>query len=208
VTVDVNLFFLRDKILVEGSKTIHVSEIESLRDELMSGILVIRKQDEENYLVSMNKYHEEEVRKAVKRSDRNRHGRLYKLLGCREPMVIEGIMARLEGTLSPAGWNESSWLNVLSTGVYFETVADQNSAMLDSMVFKGRLQYETYATYGLSTTYMDNMLSKDQIYLSALERYLECKDEYIINTFMERHGYERKGKKFVKVQVEAIGFLL
>jgi hypothetical protein len=149
--VNVNLFFLRDKILVEGAKIVHVNEIESLRNELISGILVIRKQDEEHYAVSMNKYHEEEVRKAVARSDRNKHGRLYKLLDCREPAVVEGIMKRLEGTMSPTTWNESSWLNVLSTGVYYDDVSGQSDAMLDNMVFKGRLQYETYATYGLST---------------------------------------------------------
>lgn len=206
--MDVNLFFLRDKILVEGTKIVHVSEIESLRNELMSGIIVIRKQDEEHYAVSMNKYHEEEVRKAVARSDRNKHGRLYKLLGCREPAVIEGIMERLEGTTSPTAWNESSWLNVLSTGVYYDDISGQGDAMLDHMVFKGRLQYETYATYCLSTEYMDKLLKKDILFLSMIERYLECKDEQIINMFMERHGYERKSKKFVKKEVETIGFTL
>lgn len=206
--MEVNLFFLRDKILVEGTKIIHVSEIESLRNELMSGILVIRKQDEEHYAVSMNKYHEEEVRKAVARSDRNKHSRLYKLLDCREPAVVEGIMKRLEGTMSPDAWNESSWLNVLSTGVYYDSIVNQGDAMLDHMVFKGRLQYETYATYGLSTEYMGKLMQRDEIYLSMVERYLECKDEQIINMFMERHGYERKSKKFVKKEVEAIGFTL
>jgi hypothetical protein len=206
--MDVNLFFLRDKILVEGMKVIHVSEIDDLRNELLSGIIVIRKRDEETFIVSMNKFHEEEVRKAIKRSDRNKHARLYKLLGCREPSVIEGIMARLEGTLSPASWNESTWLSVLNTGVYYENVLGQSGDMLDHMIFKGRLQYEAYNTYSLSTEYMDKLLCKDELYLSAVMRYLECKDEQIVDMFMDRHGYERKGKKFVKANIEAIGFLL
>jgi hypothetical protein len=55
---------------------------------------------------------------------------------------------------------------------------------------------------------MDMLLKRDELFLSMIERYLECKDEQIINTFMERHGYERKSKKFVKKEVETIGFLL
>ena len=204
----VNLFFLKDKILAEGTHIIDEAVIEELRKDLVSGIIVIRRAADDKYMVSVNKYVEEEVRKVLERGGKNAFNRLYKIADCRESVVIEAMVKRLEDTASPACWNEAAWLTTLSTGVHYEYADSQGDSMLDHMVYKGRLQYESYSTYCLSVEYLNKMFEKEVLYMSWLERYLECKDESIINAFMLRHGYERKGKKFTKKIAETIGFLL
>lgn len=206
--MELSLFFFKDKVLAHGTQFIDSKDLDSIRQDLLSGILVIRKQSETKYVVSVNKYYEAEICKILERSDRNVNSRVYKLLDCREPMVIESLLKRIDYTHKPAKLGNAVWMSVLDKGVYNSTVDDQAGAALDYMVFKGMVEYEAYDTYSISKKFMEQILKKDEIFMSWLEKYLECDDIGIIVKFMERHGYSLKGKKFTKLEFEPIGFMV
>jgi len=203
-----SLFFLKDKVLAHGAQIIDVEDLDSIRQDLLSGILVVRKNSEISYTVSTNKYYETEVCKIIERSDRNINTRAYKLLECREPMVIEAMIKRIDCGINPTIEGNIAWMSVLDTGVYSASVDDQAGAMLDYMIFKGMIEYESYNTYSISKKYMQQILNKNKIFMSWLEKYLECSDTDIITKFMERHGYSLIGKKFIKQEFKTIGFLV
>lgn len=203
-----NLFFLKDKVLVEGPIAIHVSELENIRKELLSGVIVARKVNDEQYYISANKFIEEDVRVALKKNTRNTRSKLYKTLQCREPAVVNGMIERVKGEPSPETWNQSAWLSALRTGVYYEGMADQSGAKLDAMVHKGRLEYESYGTYSLSEKYLSQILSKDEVFISWLYRYLDCKEEGVVDVIMDRLGYDRDMQKYIKRDVVPIGFIV
>jgi hypothetical protein len=202
-----NLFFLKDKVMVEGPKPVHVSELENMRKELLSGVFIARKVSDETYFISMNRLIEEDVRIALKKGTRNMRGKIYKLLQCREPAVIDGVIARIENEPSPEQWNNAAWLYTLRKGIYSEEMDGQSGAILDSMVHKGRIEYESYGTYSLAADYMKCILDKDEVYISWLFRYLDCKEESIVAEVMDRLGYDRDSQKYVKRHVKAIGFI-
>ena len=60
-----NLFFLKDKVLVEGPKQIYITELENIRKELLSGVIVARKVNDAQYYISSNKLIEQEVIKTL-----------------------------------------------------------------------------------------------------------------------------------------------
>ena len=206
--MELSLFFFKDKVLANGAHLINAEDLDSVREDLLSGILVIRRNTETSYTISTNKYYESELCKILERSDRNVNTRAYKLLECREPMVIESMIKRIDCGVTPTIEGNVAWLSVLDRGVYSSGVDDQTGAMLDYMVFKDMVEYEAYDTYTISNKYMEQILKKDEIFMSWLCKYLECDDVVIIERFMERHGFELKGKKFTKCKFEPIGFLL
>ena len=206
--MELSLFFFKDKVLANGAHLINVEDLDSIREDLLSGILVIRRNTDISYTISTNKYYESELCKILERSDRNVNTRAYKLLECREPMVIEAMIKRIDCGRKPVIEGNIAWMSVLDRGVYSAGVDDQTGAMLDYMVFKGMIEYEAYDTYTISNKYMEQILKKDEVFMSWLFKYLECDDVGIIERFMERHGYELRGKKFRKCKFEPIGFLL
>ena len=206
--MELSLFFFKDKVLANGAHLIDVEDLDSVRDDLLSGILVVRRNSETSYTISTNKYYESELCKILERSDRNINTRAYKLLECREPMVIEAMIKRIDCGINPTIVGNSVWLSVLDRGVYSAGAEDQTGSMLDYIVFKGMVEYEAYNTYTISKKFMEQILKKDEVFMSWLFKYLECDDVGIVTRFMERHGYELKGKKFSKCEFEHIGFLL
>ncbi len=206
--MELSLFFLKDKVLAYGTQIIAVEDLDSVRNELLSGILIVRKNNEISYTISVNKYYESEVCKLLERSDRNTNSRAYKLLGCREPSVIRALISRIDCTHVPTIEYNSAWMLLLDRGVYTSGVDDITSAMLDYMVYKGMVEYEAYDTYSISKKFMEQILKKDVIFMSWLIKYLECDDAGIVERFMDRHGYVLKGKKFVRQKFETIGFLV
>lgn len=206
--MELSLFFFKDKVLAYGAQTINIDDVDNIREELLSGILVIRKNIESSYTVSVNIYYESEICKILERSDRNVNTRIYKLLSCREPMVIASMIKRIDCCKIPVIENNTTWLNILDKGVYSENLYNLSGAMLDYLIFKNMVEYETYDTYTISKKFMIQILKKDTIYMSWLIKYLECDDCDIIGKFMERHGYLLHGKKFTKQKFEPIGFLV
>ena len=206
--MELSLFFLKDKVLAYGAQIIDIEDLDSVREDLLSGILVVRRNSDTSYTISTNKYYELELCKILERSDRNVNTRAYKLLECREPMVIEAMIKRIDCGITPTIEGNVAWLAVLDRGVYSSGAEDQTGSMLDYMVFKGMIEYETYNTYSISKKFMEQILKKNEIFMSWLFKYLQCDDVEIMGKFMERHGYELNGKKFRKCKFEPIGFLL
>jgi len=206
--MELSLFFLKDKVLANGTQVIDISELDSVRKDLLSGILVVRKMNENSYILSVNQYYEKEICRLLERSDRNTNSRAYKLLGCREPMVIEALIKRIDCGHFPAKVDNVAWWSVLEVGVYSATLDSISSAMLDYMVFNDLVEYEAYNTYSMSGKFIGKILEKDEVYMSWLEKYLKCDDVGIVRKFMTRHGYCLKGKKFSKLEFEPIGFLV
>ena len=206
--MELSLFFLKDKVLAYGAEIVLSEDLDTVREDLLSGILVIRRNTDISYTISTNKYYESELCKLIERSDRNINSRAYKLLECREPMVIEAMIKRIDCGINPTIDGNSAWLSVLDRGVYSAGAEDQTGSMLDYIVFKGMVEYEACNTYTISKKFMEQILKKDEIFMSWLFKYLQCDDVEIIGKFMERHGYELRGKKFRKCKFEPIGFLL
>lgn len=205
--MDVHLFFLRDEILVRGYGIVDTDGLESLRDDLMAGIFVVRKSQEDEYVIKVNICIEEEIKKLIEKDAKNLYTRVYQLINTREPDVARGIVHRILKLFSQPKWNHAAWIHMLKTGVYSTYALDSN-VMLDYLVWDGKLEYESYGTYCISSKFMSTILNKDVVYLSWLIKYLECKDEEAIDIFMNHHGYEKVNNSYVKKESKPIGYIL
>jgi len=205
--MDVHLFFLRDQILVRGYGIVDNEGLENLRDDLTSGLFVVRKSQDNEFVVKVNICLEEEIKKLIEKDSKNLATKVYKLTKTREPDVADGLVKRILKLFSQPKWNQASWIHMLKTGVYYTYASDSN-VMLDYLVWDGKLEYESYGTYCISSEFMSAILNKDKVYFSWLSKYLDCKDEKAIDIFMAHHGYEKHGSSYTKKQSEPIGFII
>jgi len=207
-SIKISLFFLHDKIVSDGPKIVNEKELESLRSYLVKGVFVARKFNEHRYIVNVNVHIEEELRRLKLEGAKNLMPRAYEALDCDEHVVVREFFARIGDEPYKTSWNPSVWMQTLKQGSYMDTVSINNS-MLDSMVYRGMIEFEACGTYSLSSKFLDRVLKHDSIHMSKVKTMLDCADDDLLTSFMKTYMYDLKGKKFVKREcLNPIGFVV
>lgn len=206
-----SLFFPSDKIIASGSMTVDNIALESCREMLESGIFVVRKFKDEQYIVTVNTCIDMKVQELMASEVANKLSRVYKILNMRNPIAVNEYLVRIaENEYPEVVWVDAIWASAIRAGVYYELHGTLETNMLDYMITTGMIEYEAYGSYCISRKLMVKVNKNHSLQRDKACSLLKCMDYEAVKDFLFMHGHTLEGGRIVSVKntSDPIGFLL
>lgn len=197
-------FTILDQILEKGEVKTETEGYLATPKEVYSGQIVVRKEDNGKYHLSLNRLLEQEVIRIINSSLTNKMRRVYQLLGTREPYVIEQMINRIKKSEYDINENSSqAWEALLKTGKYMENTSHSTHA-LDFMTHYMIVEYECEGYYSPHPEWINKIKKNRTLSRYKVREIIKSDDNVLIHSWMMSIGYKIKNDKYILPKEEQI----